>query len=212
MILLLLILGFALGADPRRLLILGVILAFPPLVMVPAGLAYWEKARSTDSRPILFCQGVAAELRAGASLPSAVAAAAQSVGCDDLETLALSGDIGPAASSAAREFPAIAPELELTITRAAGTGGSAADLFDEIGSLALAQEEIRREVRVAAAPAKAATVVFIVLPAGYLLSRWAGGDLQSLFSIQAQRYMAVAGLALFAVGLAVALFLVSRAR
>jgi hypothetical protein len=212
MVPLILVTGYALGADPRRLAILGLALIFPPMVMVAAAWAMWGNARKADARPALFCAGVASELRAGASFRAAVSDAATAVGAVALADLASKGSLSEMSSRTGIEFPGIARELDLTVARAANAGAATADLFDEIGSLALAQEELRREIRVAGAPARAAVGIFVALPAFYVASRWSSGGLAGLVSDPGQVMLAAIGSVLFFAGVAVAGILVWRAR
>jgi len=97
-------------------------------------------------------------------------------------------------------FPAIGEELRLTVISAARSGSRAADLFDEIGSLAIAQSEIRREVRIATAPGRATAMLLVGAPMAYLLTRVGSGGLDSLLESSQQRAAVLAGLALFGFG------------
>lgn len=211
MVPLILVAGYALGADPRRLAVLGLAVLFPPVVVVAAVLSVWGGTNRSDSRPALFCTGVAAELRAGASLRGAVSEAALAVGALSVSAAAR-GPLPAMARSAGAEFPGIARELELTINRAVFSGAAVADLLEEVGSLALAQEELKRELRVAGAPARAAMAVFVASPAVYLAWRWSTGGLGAMFADPGQLILASAGTGLFLIGVAVALFLVWRSR
>ncbi len=212
MMVVLLSIGFALGADPRKLALLAVTVLVPQLILVAGVAAVWLSRRRSDPTAALFCEGVASELRAGATLRDAIAATGTFLALPKLADHARNDSLSRAAAEARVVFPTIARELETTITRVADSGGAAADLFDEIAALALAQEEIRREVLVASAPARAATGLFVVLPAGYLLYRWTSGGLADLAGSSVQVTMTVIGLGLFLVGLAVAVLLVWKSR
>lgn len=204
--------AFAVGVDPRRLAILAGALYFP-LVVGTLLAVHWFRARSGESnRPSLFCESVASELRAGATLRDALARAATSVGCSSFAAAhSLNSPIAEVAARVAEEFPAIGDELRLTVVAAARSGSDAAQLFDEIGSLAIAQSEIQREVRVATAPGRATAVVLVAAPLLYLISRIGSGGLVGYLASSEQRVVTVLGLGLFLLGLAVAGFVLWRA-
>jgi len=115
------------------------------------------------------------------------------------------------AAQVADAFPSIARELELTIVAAARAGSDAAGLFDEIGSLAIAQSEIRREIQVATAPGKATALVLLGAPLVYLVGQTASGRLGSHLASSQQRLVAMVGLGLFLLGLSVACLVLWRA-
>jgi hypothetical protein len=94
-------------------------------------------------------------------------------------------------------FPVIGEELRLTVLTAARAGSGSAALFDEMGSLALAKSEIRREVRVATAPGRVTALVLLGAPLTYLFSQ--------------QRTVALAGMGLFLTGLGAAGLVMWRA-
>ena len=204
--------GVAAGVDLRRLAVVAAAIYAPFLVLVGLIPVFMVSFRRGDPAPALFCEGVASELRSGAAIREAIAVSAVAVGSSELARTVRHESMPAAAANAAAVFPRIARELEMTITRAASVGSAAADLFDEIGMLALAQEEIRREVRVAAAPARAATALFVILPAGFVLSRVISGNASSLVTTSGQRIMGSVGLGLFILGCAVAALLLWRAR
>lgn len=200
--------AFAAGVDPRRLVLLAGAIYLP---FVVAGLVaiHCYRARSDDSnRPALFCENVSAELRAGATLRDAVATAASSVGCvripegSSLEDLAV---------TVAGHFPTIGEELRLTVFTAARTGSDSAALFDEIGSLAIAQSEIGREVRVATAPARATALVLLGAPVFYVMSRFGSGGVSAYLASAEQRLVALLGFGLFLAGLVAASLVLWRA-
>ena len=197
--------AYAAGADPRRLALLAGAFYLPVVV---AGLivVHSLRARPDDSnRASLFCEGVASELRAGATLRDSLATAATSVG--DTPMPIGNPHTSPMTEVAARvaeSFPAIAEELRLTVIAASRSGSDSAALFDEIGSLALAQAEIRREVRIATAPGRATALVLLGAPVAYLVSRLASGGVTGLIATAEQRIVALLGLGLFSLGLVVA--------
>lgn len=207
-VLVLLSAGLAAGVDPRRMALLAGAAYLPFLVAGLVAFVVWKSRPEEDSRASLFCEGVASELRAGASLRSALATAAASVGA----AAASPGSAMPAvASGVAEEFPAIGEELRLTIVNADRTGSDNAALFDEIGALALAQSEVRREVRTATAPGRATALVLMAAPLFFVASRFSGDGFDTLLASPQQRYVAVFGLSLFLAGLAGVVLVVWRA-
>lgn len=202
--------AFAMGVDSRRLALLAGVLYLPMIVAVLIGL-HWLRARPDETnRPSLFCVGVASELRAGASLRDALTTAATSVGLAPNPT-GSNAPITEVAAHVASQLPSIGQELELTVVAAARSGSDSAALFDEIGSLAIAQSEIRREIRVATAPGRATALVLVGAPLVYLVGQLGGGGLASLVASPEQRLVATLGLGLFVTGLVAAGFVLWRA-
>jgi len=117
-----------------------------------------------------------------------------------------------AARAVGEAFPEIGPELEFTVAAAVRGGSQAADLFDEIGSLAIAQAQVGHEVRVASAPARATALVFVGAPTLYLFLQVRSNRLATLFSQPEQKVVALIGFALFTAGLMVAGWIAWRAR
>ncbi|HEX6299407.1 MAG TPA: hypothetical protein VF148_02960 [Acidimicrobiia bacterium] len=200
--------AFAAGVDPRRLALLAGAIYLPFAV---AGLVaiHWYRARSDDgNRPALFCESVSAELRAGATLRDAIATAASSVGCGLIPEGSSLEDLSV---TFAGYFPTIGEELRLTVMTAARAGSDSAHLFDEIGSLAIAQSEIRREVRVATAPGRATALVLVGAPVLYAMSRVGSGPVSAYLASAEQRIVALLGLGLFVTGLMTASLVLWRA-
>lgn len=192
--------AFAVGVEPRRLLLLVATVHLPLVLAVLIGL-HWYRSRPDDTaRPSLFCLGVASELRAGASLRDALTTAATSVGIRATPGSTSGSPTAEVAARLAEEFPAIGPELQLTVMAAARSGADSAALFDEIGSLAIAQSEIRREVSIATAPGRATALVLVGAPIAYLVQRLGSGGLAPLLESPEQRIVSVLGLGLFLLG------------
>ena len=103
-------------------------------------------------------------------------------------------------------------ELEMTIKTAAIAGSQAADLFDEIGSVAIARSEISHEVRIASSSARATAIVFVAVPLIYFGIKAQSGTLYDLLAAPEQRVAGVAGLLLFVAGIVSAALLMWRAR
>ena len=204
--------AFALGLEvPKALLLVGLVIAPMPMAAVLA-VFYWRQRRTRDSRTALFCEGVASELRSGANLGHALVAAANSVDEPTLRHLDPSMAVVEIADLVADAYPEIGSELKATISAAFRGGSQSADLFEEIGSLAIAQSEVSREVQVASAPARATAAVFVGAPTLYLIFQARSDRLVRLFAYPEQRVVAIVGLALFSLGLLIASLLAWRAR
>ncbi|HUG31339.1 MAG TPA: hypothetical protein VMM14_00485 [Acidimicrobiia bacterium] len=196
--------GLAMGVDARRVLLLAGAVYLPLVVGALIGL-HWYRSRSGETtKPALFCLGAASELRAGASLRDALTAAATSVGIDPAAIGAISGaSLAEVAALVSGEFPSIGEEIRLTVKAAARSGSDSAALFDEIGSLAIAQSEIRREVAVATAPGRATAILLVGAPIVYVTGRAGSGNLSELLASPEQRVVTLLGLALFLGGVVV---------
>lgn len=205
--LLVLAVAFALGVDPRRLALLAGVV-YLPFVVGGLVILYWFRARPDDAnKSSLYCESVASELRAGATLRDALATAATSVGISPTRSVPMA----EVAAQVSEEFPSIGEELRLTVLASSRAGSDAAALFDEIGSLAIAQSEIQREVRVATAPGKATAAVLVGAPLFYLVSRLGSGGLNGFLTSSEQRVVALIGLGLFVTGLVAACLVLWRA-
>ncbi|MDX1468931.1 MAG: hypothetical protein R3258_06280 [Acidimicrobiia bacterium] len=202
----------------------GMGLSWPRVALVAAAL-YWPiptlgviavaQARLRAGKPnaVGFCDGISAELRAGSSLRLAIAAAARSVGADDIARAAGAGaPMDEISRLVVSVFPEVGEELGLAVRELAVSGSGGADLFDEMGTLALANQEVAREVRVASAPARATAALFVAGPSLYLLVQARSGSLSALVAAPGQRVAAVVGLGLFATGLMIAMVILWRAR
>ncbi|MEA1901944.1 MAG: hypothetical protein U9N56_00290 [Actinomycetota bacterium] len=184
------------GMDYRRVAVLVLALTVPILVLVMAAVLALRRRRKEETLSALFCEGVASELRAGSNLADALAVTARGV---EIEV-----DAGSAADMARQlsaRLPDIGRELEATIRAAAFAGSRIGDLFDEIGSLAIAQAEISREVRVATAPAKVTASIFVGAPVAYLVAQGRFGTVGGLIESTGQQVAGSLGLGLFMVGL-----------
>jgi hypothetical protein len=199
--------AYALGVDLPRLAILAAAVYLPVVVSALILLVWWRGRVDPGDRPVLFCEGVASELRAGASLRAALAAAMGSVGGDAPEVTA---PLRVIATEVSGQFPEIGEELRLTILNAGRSGSDSAALFDEIGSLALAKTEVRREIRAAAAPGRATALLFVGAPVTYVIGRAGSGDLERMLASPQQRFVALLGLGVFLVGLGATLVVLWR--
>ena len=205
----LLCVAYAAGVDLRRLALVAGAVQFPTVVGALIAL-HWFRARvGEDTGPVMFCEATASELRSGASLREALEAALASA--DDGKIHGSGASVAELAVRAREQFPSIGDEIELTVLAAARAGGDSASLFDEIGSLAIAQTEVRREVRIATAPGRATALVLVAAPVAYLVFQVDSGGLATLLAASEQRLVAVLGMGLFVTGLVVALLVLWRA-
>lgn len=208
-------LGLALlsGVRAWQLLVLALVLFAPAALVPPIAYALITGRRSASDRAALFCDGVASELRAGATLRSALLRAAESVSID-VESSAREGPSGIRATTRAiaAELPRLGEELQATVEAVARSGAMAADLFDELAAYAISQEEIHHEVVVATAPARATAWFFLIAPTGFLAYQVGRGAMTQLFAQPAQRLAGAVGALLFIGGLAWMVSLIRRAR
>jgi hypothetical protein len=204
-------LGLAMGANWRRLALLAFLLRFPIVVMGLAAVAI-TRGGAPDDDAVGFCQGVGSELRAGSSLRHSIAASALATGHHELARHAWSDSMDTTAGMLVTEFSTLGLELSAATRATARTGASGAELFDELADLAAAQVELDHEVRVASAPARATASLLMVAPIAFLMLRWGDGSLDDLVSRPIQRSIAVSGAALVGLGLLLAGHFLRRAR
>lgn len=204
--------AYLLGVPGWRVALLA-LLVWAPLAAFPLMVLVLLRAKKAhDPRPSDFCQGVASELRSGATLQHAVRAAAVSVGVRLSESSSGHEQTpGEMADALSVELGSIGRELRAILRAAPRSGARAADLFDEIGSYAIARAEMSHEVRIASAPARATAWFFLLAPVIYLWVEMRSGSLGGLLRAPQQRLPAVIGLTLFLVGLAAVVILMRRA-
>jgi Flp pilus assembly protein TadB len=203
--------ALAAGIDVRRVGLLAITLYLPVLVVGMVAIFMWRARRDAEARSALFCEAVASELRAGSSLREALSAAGASVR-GSYRAVDPGSSIDDIARALGDEFEDVGVELEMTIKTAARSGSRAADLFDEIGSVAIARSEISHEVRVGSSPARATAIVFVSVPVIYLVIQARSGTLTGLLAAPEQRIAGVTGLLLFITGIVSAALLMWRAR
>lgn len=203
--------AFLAGVDALRLVVLATVLYLPLLAVLLVVIAVLRERSSTDDRGVLLCEAIASELRSGSPMNRALAEAATSVGLDVAE-----GDYVPKVEEVietiSREFEDIASELRATIETAMRSGGGAADIFDEIGAIAIAETEISHEVRVSSASARATAWFFVLAPTTYVWFRLVGGGATGLLESPQQRIPAFLGMVMFLAGLSLVIVLLRRAR
>ena len=115
---------FALGLDIRRIAVLATAVYLPVVAGCIALMLIWRLRPDDTTRSAVFCDGVASELRAGASLRSAVVDAATATG---VSRASLRGPMDAIAMSIGEAFPEVGDELRLTVTtlqRLAGVGAT----------------------------------------------------------------------------------------
>lgn len=204
-------LAYVAGVDPWRLGLLA-LAVFVPLALLPlVALVVMRAGSSFDDRAPLFCDAVSSELRAGGSLSSSLASAAASVNLR-LSGLEAGATVSQLAVEISQEFEGIGRELGATIGAAARSGGRVADLFDELGAVAIAQSEIAREIRVSSAPARATAWFFVLAPTAFISLQAGSGSLGQLLDTPDQRVAVVVGIVLFLSGLCAVVLLLWRAR
>jgi Flp pilus assembly protein TadB len=210
---LLLATAVAMRVDLRMVALMAIAVFAPFIGLVGVvGHIYLSRPRR-DTRAAVFCQSMARELRAGESLRSALESSGDLVLAGRLTSAIESGDTLDRLSPILRsEFPEIGIELATVVRSVAGSGGSSASLFDELGDLALAQIEIAEEIRVGTSPARSSAAVLIGLPVVYLTFQVGTGRLQDLLTRPLQQGLATVGIALVLVGTTVSLWLVRRAK
>lgn len=200
------------GLAPLRLLLLAAVAYLPLPTATVVAIVLWRQRSRSASRTALFCNAVAAELRAGAVLRDALRAAFRSTSSEEADEVDWFGDIGHIGETLARAMPEIGEELRLTVASASRSGSSTSMLFDELGSYVMALDDVRHEVAMATAPARATAALLIGAPVVYTVASLSNGELRALLAVPAQRIAALTGLVLFAVGLAVATMVLWRAR
>lgn len=207
-------LSFALlgGVRGWQLLVLVLVMFTPAALVPPILYAVVAGQRPIPDRAPLFCDSVASELRSGATLRQALLRASEAVSIDPSAGNPWSTDVGKIAQAVASELPSLGPELEATVEAVARSGGSAADLFDELGAYSISQEEIIHEVTVATASARATAWFFFFAPTAFLTYQLTRGAVSRLFEQPSQRIIGGIGALLFAAGLIWMLTLLRRAR
>ena len=203
--------GLALGARPLPLALVGAAVFFPVPAVGLVLVLMWVLRTRPSTRAAVFCEAVAAELRAGTSLRLAISQSAQQVGSDDVARLCEAGaPLDSVAAAVRSSFEEVGPELEALVVRGVEFGAPSAALFEEVGDIALAQTAVARETAAATAPVRAtAVVMFGALVLG--LVRVVGdGGLARLAGSSAQLGAMVVGLVLVMAGTGVALMILTR--
>lgn len=199
------------GVDWRVVTLIAVSLYLPVWALGAVFVHSLYNREKQASGSAVFCQSVARELRSGASLRGALTEASRAAGLVETTRLLEEGEpLGKVLPDYASSFPDIGSELAVVSGVAAETGVAAANLFDELGDLALAQIEMSEEVRVAAAPARASALVLVGLPTAYLGYQVGSGEAAELMADPVQRVLALVGIALVGAGLGLGILLIRR--
>jgi Flp pilus assembly protein TadB len=210
---LLLAVGLGLGARAGGLALAAGTVYFPLPMAGVLALLIWRARSEPSIRSAEFCDALAGELRSGDSLRNALGTAAQSVDAGRLVAVCRSGrPLGEVAGLTAEEFPDIGRELAALIGRAPSGGTPTAELFEEVGSVALAQSAVSHEVSAATASARAtAAVLFGVLVIGVGRALGTGG-LDYYLESPAQRSASLVGLLLIVGGSGIAVRMLTGSR
>lgn len=175
-----------------------------------------SRQATTTSPEVAFLVAVGAELRAGSSLRLALSTAGRQVSeLAAISRYALSGrPIGELAKIVETELPRHGGMTAAALRLADGMGGSMAPLFEELAAQVIDAEELRRERRVAIAPALAQGIVVGGIPVLVLAWMLISGQLGEVVSSGPAAVVVVAAgcLLTFAGVAAVALMLRRAAR
>lgn len=210
----------ATGAHPLLVLVIATFLFSPILFLLGAGLwAFWSWWMRRKEAPgaedeATYLEGVAGELRAGASLRSALVAAAARVPRLDLSEVvrlaAAGGPLDEPASVLRRSLPVNGTLTEAAVQLAGTTGASSAALFHRLSVAAAEAAELRRARRSLTTQARLSAAV--VGGAGLVATLAALGTGSSLFAAGGGfRILGLVGVGLELSGFAVVWFMVRRA-
>lgn len=202
-----------LGMDWRVVALLSLALLAPTWAALAIGLHVIKSRRRSTTSGAFFCQTVARELRAGASLRWALASASRLSGLEPVGDALENGEpwdrIVPHLTG---PFPDIGSELGVVIESVSASGAYSSQLFEDLGEIALGQLEAGEEIRIATASARASATVLIGLPVLYLLYQTQSGNLNNLLGRSGSGALALAGLGLALAGIAVSILLVRATR
>jgi Flp pilus assembly protein TadB len=195
---------------------------FAPMPLVVIGFVclapvVWRRGRSRTRAHAesVFLRGVAAELRAGATLRMAMGAAA-----DRTPELELSEWVRAAAAGwplaelsmgLRRTLPVSGRAAAAAVEFASGSGGSASEVFSSLAAQTDEAIALDRERRLASSQARLSALVVGGAPLpvlGWLLAR---GTLADLLASRAGVLLLGAGLALVAIGTGITVFQIRRA-
>ena len=204
--------ALVMGVEIRRLALLIGSMAAPAPVGLLLAWHWWRNRAGVTTRSVTFCDAVAGELRSGAPLRMAIAAAAASIEARTLQELCESGaPIHALAAHLGAEFPDVGKELSAVVEKVFLLGAPSADVFDEISGLALTQVEVAQEVAAASAPARATAVVLLVAPVLALAFVGSRSGLDLYLQSPEQRGAVAIGLVMMAAGLSVGGWMLRRA-
>lgn len=207
--------GLAAGVDWRLLaLAAGAIWAPTPSAVALVGA--WMMGRRAETRAgagseVRFAEAVIGELRAGASLRTAlrVACAERPGAVSIVRRLDVGQPLDEAIAGLASLLPSIGHLVE-TAVLVGGGGGRMLPVFEELMVHAAAHDAAEAEVRTAVAPVRASMVVLIGAPLIYLVWSLATGRLARLLALPGGLWLASAGSGLFGAGIVTMLVLSRR--
>lgn len=187
----------------------------PSAVALAAAAVVGRKAevRHRAGSDVRFAETVVGELRAGASLRASLR-----VACADLPEAARIVrrlDVGRPLPEAVQGLAPLVPSIGHLVETAivvGGGGGRMLPVFEELMVHAAAADAAAAELRTATAPVKASMLVLVGAPVAYLVWSLATGRLARLLALPGGLWLAVAGMALFGVGVAAMLVLWRRGR
>jgi hypothetical protein len=119
--------------------------------------------------------------------------------------------MGEIAAATRHEFAVIGEELNAVLARSERMSVSPAALFDELGSIALAELEVAHEVATASAPAKATGAVLLIAPITAIILTASRSGFDPFLTQPAQRASALVGLGLAIAGIVASGVILRRA-
>jgi Flp pilus assembly protein TadB len=218
----LLALGVAAGLHPALLALTAVSAVDPGLAL--AGIAGWAvvaRIRNRHRQPgpdteAVFFRALSAELRTGASLRAAIAAAADRVPAIDLHDAARRASAGmpmtEIGDEVEQQFPVNGRLAAIALRLSDWSGARTADTFDAIAARAADAAELARERRAATAQAKISALIVGIAPVAVSTLILASGRADGLVGRGAIGWAIFAvGLGLEVAGLALVALMVRRA-
>lgn len=214
--------GLAVGIPPLVIAVAALAVIEPRLVL--AGAAVWGVAAALRRRPVrvvpddeatLF-RAIAAELRSGASLRSALADAAQRVPRIELDRpvrLAAAGmSMTDVAGSVESQLPANGQLAAAAFRLSDWSGARVADTFEGLAERAAATAELARERKAATAQARLSALIVGVAPLAFTGLLVATGRGAGLVSHGGLGWLVLAvGIGLEVIGLVIVAAIVRRA-
>jgi tight adherence protein B len=218
----LVVLGLALGFGAPVVAVALLALALFHPVWFLVGVAGWSlrdrllRRAASEGEEAAFLRGLAAELAAGASLRTAIAAASERAPGLQLHRavrLCRAGRPAPEIGTALREaLPAHGPAAAAAFRLAAQTGGGVGRVVEALADRAEAEDRLARERAASTAQARLSAWLVGGIPVGLVVVGWATGrgpDFGALGS--AGPVVLAAGLGLIAAGAAVVWSMMRRA-
>lgn len=206
--------GLAAGADGRGVLLAAAAIWAPLPLALGLALHYGfalTRPASGAGPEVLFAETVVGELRAGASLRSALRTGC--AGREGTDAIVRRLDVGEPLSQAVRGistgFPSIGGLVEAALAPGSD-GGRMLPVFEELLIHAAAEEAVAAELRTALAPVRASMTVLVGGPVAYLLWSLVSGRLGRLIALPGGLWLTAIGGTLFVAGIVTMLGLVRR--